>query len=236
MSKKVLITGANKGIGFETARQLGEQGWYILLGARNEQRGMEAVNTLQREGINVEWVRIDLNHDETIDSAAQYIRAHHSDINVLINNAGVSGNMQAKPLDVDVDELRSLTEVNFFGNFQMIKAFTPILARNKGRIVNLTIPLKPSSFFEPFSYIATKAPLNSMIKLFARQFKKSKIPVEIFGIMPGGVTTDLNNHQKGLLMRTVSEAAQSIVKVVTDNRNHNGKILLRVTPFKLFKK
>lgn len=75
-----------------------------------------------------------------------------------------------------------------------------------------------------------------MIKLFARQFKKSKIPVEIFGIMPGGVTTDLNNHQKGLLMRTVSEAAQSIVKVVTDNRNHNGKILLRVTPFKLFKK
>ena len=54
--------------------------------------------------------------------------------------------------------------------------------------------------------------------------------------MPGGVTTDLNNHQKGLLMRTVSEAAQSIVKVVTDNRNHNGKILLRVTPFKLFKK
>lgn len=109
MSKKVLITGANKGIGFETARQLGQQGWYILLGARNEQRGMEAVNTLQREGINVEWVRIDLNHAETIDSAAQYIRAHHSDINVLINNAGVSGNMQAKPLDVDVDELRSLT-------------------------------------------------------------------------------------------------------------------------------
>ncbi|MCE3399150.1 SDR family NAD(P)-dependent oxidoreductase, partial [Staphylococcus aureus] len=81
MSKKVLITGANKGIGFETARQLGEQDWYILLGARNEQRGMEAVNTLQREGINVKWVRIDLNHDETIDSAAQYIRAHHSDIN-----------------------------------------------------------------------------------------------------------------------------------------------------------
>lgn len=61
---------------------------------------------------------------------------------------------QAKPLNVDVDELRSLTEVNFFGNFQMIKAFTPILARNKGRIVNLTIPLKPTSFFEPFSYIA----------------------------------------------------------------------------------
>ena len=153
MSKKVLITGANKGIGFETARQLGEQGWYILLGARNEQRGMEAVNTLQREGINVEWVRIDLNHDETIDSAAQYIRVHHSDINVLINNAGVSGNMQAKPLDVDVDELRSLTEVNFFGNFQMIKAFTPILARNKGRIVNLSITFKPSSFFSTFSYI-----------------------------------------------------------------------------------
>ncbi|MBX5319890.1 MULTISPECIES: SDR family NAD(P)-dependent oxidoreductase [Staphylococcus] len=236
MGYKVLITGANKGIGFETARQLGYQGWYILLGARNEQRGKEAVHTLQQEGINVEWVRIDLNKAENIHSAAQFITTHHNDIKVLINNAGVSGDMDAKPLDVDIEELRSLTEVNFFGNFQMIKAFTPILARNKGRIVNLTIPLKPSSFFEPFSYIATKSPLNSMIKLFARQFKKDNIPLEIFGIMPGGVTTDLNNHQKGLLMRTVKEASQSIVKVVTDNRNHNGKILLRVTPFKLFKK
>ncbi|WP_208458510.1 hypothetical protein, partial [Burkholderia vietnamiensis] len=65
--------------------------------------------------------------------------------------------------------------------------------------------------------------------------KKNKIPVEIFGVMPGGITTDLNNHQKGFLMRSVNEGAQSIVKVLTDNHNHNGKILLRLMPFKIFK-
>ncbi|MGT9231128.1 SDR family NAD(P)-dependent oxidoreductase, partial [Enterococcus faecalis] len=82
----------------------------------------------------------------------------------------------------------------------------------------------------------TKTALNSMIKLFAKYFKKHKISVEIFGVMPGGITTDLNNNQKGFLMRTVNEGAQSIVNVIMDKRNHNGKILIRLRPFKIFKK
>lgn len=64
----------------------------------------------------------------------------------LINNAGISGNMNASPLDVELDELKELAKVNFFGNFEMIKTFTPILAKNHGRILNLTIPLNPNSF------------------------------------------------------------------------------------------
>ncbi|PTF13724.1 SDR family NAD(P)-dependent oxidoreductase [Staphylococcus devriesei] len=236
MGQKVLITGANKGIGFETAKQLGAKGWTILLGARNEQRGMAAVEALQQQGITAEWIKIDLTDTNTIHAAADDIKANHSDVKLLINNAGISGDMDASALDVDVEELKALADVNFLGNFEMIKTFTPILAPNKVRIVNLTIPLKPSVFFHPFSYIATKAPLNAMIKLFARDFKKNNIPVEIFGVMPGGVTTDLNKNMKGFYMRSVNEATQSIAKVATDKHNHNGKILLRVLPFKLFKK
>lgn len=236
MVNKVLITGANKGIGFETAKQLGEKGWFVLLGARNEQRGMEAVKKLQIDGIDAEWLNIDLNDLETIHSAADYVSKNHSDLNALVNNAGIPGNMSTDPLDVPLEELRELTEVNFFGNFEMIKTFTPLLAKNNGRILNVTIPSKPSIFIDAFSYTATKAALNAMIKLFARDFKKKKLPVEIFGVTPGGITTDLNNRQKGPLMRTAQEGGASIANALTDHRRHQGKILIRITPFQLFRK
>lgn len=236
VTNKALITGANKGIGFEIARQLGQKGWSILLGARSEKRGLEAVEKLRSEGIVVEWIQIDLNKFETIYNAADYVNNHHSDLNALVNNAGIPGNMPAAPLDVPIEELRELTEVNFFGNFEMIKTFTPVLEKNTGRILNVTIPSKPSVFIDAFSYTATKAGLNAMIKLFARDFKKKKIPVEIFGLTPGGITTDLNNNQTGPFMRTAKEGAASIVNVITDHRNHQGKILIRITPFNLFRK
>lgn len=236
MGKKVLITGANKGIGFETARKLGQQGWHVLLGARNKQRGLEAVSLLQQEGITVEWIHIDLNDLDTIHEAAHDIISNHSDMSVLINNAGISGNMEASPLEVTAEELKTLTEVNILGNFEMIKAFVPILTTNKGTILNLTIPSNPSRLFHPFSYTATKASLNSMIKLFAKYFKKHRVPINIFGLMPGGITTDLNNNMKGFYMRTVDEGAQTVVNVLTNKHNYNGKIIYRFTPFSLFKK
>ncbi|TGR15863.1 SDR family NAD(P)-dependent oxidoreductase, partial [Mesorhizobium sp. M8A.F.Ca.ET.202.01.1.1] len=100
--------------------------------------GRAAVKTLENKGITAEWIQIDLNDIDTIHAAADYIAKQHSDLKALINNAGISGNMKASPLDVDLEELRELAEVNVFGNFEMIKTFTPILAKNHGRILNLT--------------------------------------------------------------------------------------------------
>ncbi|MFC4770853.1 SDR family NAD(P)-dependent oxidoreductase [Enterococcus hermanniensis] len=228
MTNKVLITGANKGIGFESARQLGHKGWYILLGARNEERGLAAVQQLKNEGIaNVEWVQIDLNDLASITNAAAYIRENHSDLNALINNAGISGDMHKRPLDFTLDELKAVTEVNVYGNFSMIKAFTPILSKNQGKILHVTLPGIGAGSFRPFAYMASKASLNSMIRNFGYDFKKNQISVDIFGVMPGGIQTDLNDHMTGWMMRTLPEGTKSIVDVLTDGKSHQGKILSR---------
>lgn len=235
MANTVLITGANKGIGFEMARQLGQKGWTILLGARNKQRGMAAVQKLQEEGITVEWIPIDLNDPETIHFAAANVAKMHPELRVLVNNAGIPGDMSAEPLATKTEDLQATLNVNVIGNFELIKAFTPILQKNHGRIVNMTIPA-PNRFFHPFSYCTSKSALNQMISMFAKSFKAQHIPVEIFGVVPGGVTTDLNHHMNNRFMRSVEDGAGSVVNVILDKHNHQGKTVIRFGGMKLVKK
>lgn len=226
MSNKVLITGANKGIGFELARQLGLAGWKVLLGARSEVRGSTAVSTLQTQGVkSVEMVKIDLTDSATINSAAAYVKSKHADLNLLINNAGIAGDMKKNALDFTTAELREVFEVNFFGSFEMIKAFTPILKENHGRILNITMPTSPGPYFHPLAYQASKSPLNAIIENFGFDFEQNKIPVEIFGIMPGAVTTDLNGNMTGPWFKTAAQAGKVIIDLLTDGKNHQGKVL-----------
>lgn len=227
MTNTVLISGANRGIGFETARQLGRKGWTVLVGARSQQRGQEAVKKLQQEHIQAQWIQLDLNDAASIHQAADTIQNHHPELKVLVNNAGIPGDMNKRPVDFTAEELQAVTSVNVLGNFEMIKTFTPILAKNGGRIVNLTVPSIPSEFFHPFAYLTSKSALNMMIKLFARDYKKNHLAVDIMGVAPGGISTDLNGHMQNGLMRTVEQGAHSVVQVVTDHRHHQGKIVLR---------
>ncbi|QNT63986.1 SDR family NAD(P)-dependent oxidoreductase [Weissella koreensis] len=96
-------------------------------------------------------MKIDLNNLETIRITRSYIGQNHSDINAIINNAGISGDMSKSSSDFTVEELKEATDVNFFGYFEIIKSFTPILATNNGKILNLTINENPNSFFYPFT-------------------------------------------------------------------------------------
>lgn len=226
MPNKVLVTGANKGIGFEIARQLGLAGWSVLLGARNKERGLGAVEKLKEAGVkSVELVIIDLTITATILAAAEYVKNKHADLNLLVNNAGIAGNMHKKALDTTTAEIREVFEVNFFGNFEMIKAFTPILKENKGRILNVTMPTSPGPYFHPLAYQTSKSPLNAMIENFGFEFEQNKIPVEIFGVMPGAVTTDLNGNMTGAWFKTAAQAGKLIIDLLTDGKNHQGKIL-----------
>ncbi|AQY51789.1 carbonyl reductase [Listeria weihenstephanensis FSL R9-0317] len=225
MTKKVFITGANKGIGKEIAYQMGKNGWTVLIGARDESRGIAAADELKAKGIDATYVNVDLQSHETITAAANTIKSQHADLTMLINNAGIPGDMRKPGYEFTVDELRPVVETNVFGTFDLTQQLLPVLEANSGRILNMTIPIGMSDFFNPFAYKTSKAALNAMTQSFAQNFMQAGKAVEIFGIMPGGVTTDLNDNMTGDFMKTVPEAGKLITDIIFDGINHNGEII-----------
>lgn len=122
-----LITGANKGIGFETARQLGQQGIYIIVGARDKARGEEAVQKLVALDVQVTFVELDVTDEKSISRAAQYIADTFGRIDILINNAGISGGNANKPSDTALAVMRTVYNTNMFGVVAVTKAMLPLL-------------------------------------------------------------------------------------------------------------
>ena len=227
MIKKVFITGANKGIGKEIAREMGRRGWTVLIGARDEGRGNAAVSELKSEGINAEYVNIDLQKGESILAAAETIKAKHSDLTMLINNAAIPGDMRKPGYEFSLDELRNVMETNVFGTFELTRLLLPVLEENHGRIVNITIPIGMTPNFNPFTYKMSKAALNAMTQTLGENFRQEGRRLEIFGIMPGGTTTDLNGNSVGPHMQTAPEAGKLITDIILDGKNHNGEIILK---------
>jgi len=227
MTKKVLITGANKGIGRQIAREMGKNGWAVLVGARDEGRGTAAAEELRGEGIEAAYVRIDLLDRESIQSAARTVESRHPDLAMLVNNAAIPGDMQKPGYAFGSDELRAVFETNVFGPFELTRLLLPTLERNGGRIVNITIPIGMTPYFNPFAYKASKAALNAMIQTLGENFRQAGKPLEIFGVMPGGTTTDLNGNTTGPRMQTAEEAGKLIADIILDGRDHNGEVLLR---------
>src|SRR5947209_4351600 len=126
--KVALVTGANKGIGLEIARQLGRQGITVLIGARDGRRGEEAARQLQQEGIAAHFVPLDVTDQATIDSAAHTIAQEFGSLDILVNNAAV-GLDNAPPSQLDIDILRRTFDTNVFGVFAVTKAMLPLLRK-----------------------------------------------------------------------------------------------------------
>jgi len=227
MTKKVFITGANKGIGKQIAREMGKNGWTVLAGARDDGRGSAVVEELRGEGIEAAYINIDLLNQASILAAAQTIESQHSDLAMLINNAAIPGDMQKPGYEFGLGELRGVFETNVFGPFELTRLLLPTLEKNGGRIVNITIPIGVTPHFNPFSYKASKAALNAMTQTLGQNFRQAGKPLEIFGIMPGGTTTDLNGNSTGPHMQTAEAAGKLIADIILDGRNHNGEVILR---------
>ncbi|AEV96013.1 SDR family NAD(P)-dependent oxidoreductase [Pediococcus claussenii] len=223
--KTVLITGGNKGIGYSTALALGKQGWHILIGARNEERGLEAIQKLKDAGVKkTDFVQIDLSIPEMIDRATGDIGQRFSQLNLLINNAGVPGAFGPN-LEETVDDLRATMDVNFFGTFQLTQGLVPLLEKSHGRIINITIPTGPNPNWNPLSYKSSKAAQNVMMSSLAIDFEKESRNVEIFSIHPGPTTTDLNGNMEGEGFHTADDVAEKIVTIINDGKSHQGEML-----------
>lgn len=205
-AKKIaLITGANKGIGFEIARQLGTQGIIILAGTRDRIRGNAAVKTLQSAGIEALFVHLDVTDQTTIESAAAFISDTYGKLDILVNNAGISlGEGHVPPSELSIEIYRAMYETNVFGVFAVTKAMLPLLRRSAaGRIVNmsstmgsLSLNSDPNSIYGQMppllAYNSSKTAVNAITVFFANELRHTNIKVN--AVSPGYVATDLNNH------------------------------------------
>lgn len=218
--KIALITGANKGIGLEIARQLGEQGITVLLGVRDENRGREAAEKLQAENINAHVVQLDVTNQDTIDAAVNHIESEFGRLDILVNNAGIAID-SVPPSQLDIEVLRRTYDTNFFGVFAVTKAMLPLLRKSEaGRIVNLSSGLgslaqnsDPNWEYAQvklLAYNSSKTALNAMTVQFAYELKDT--PIKVNSADPGYVATDLNDRRG---TRTVQQGATAPVRLAT---------------------
>ena len=199
-NKTILITGANKGIGYEIARQLGEQGHFILLAARSAELGLTAAEELKNSGINCDYIQLDVTVKSSVDKAASLISQRYQCLDVLVNCAGVLLDMTRKISEVSLEEFKQTIDVNLFGVFNVSNAFMPLLEQSKaGQIINLSSDLgslsqaaNPESKFDFISsptYRAAKAAVNMLSLSYARELRDSNIRVNV--VSPGWCKTDL---------------------------------------------
>jgi len=201
--KVALISGVNKGIGFETARQLGKLGYVILLGSRDALKGEVASRQLRGEGIDARVVKLDVNRQSDIDAAVKLVEKDFGELDVLVNNAGVmleKGWTQNTTSETKMENLRATFEANVFAVVSLTTALLPLLKKADGaRIVNVSsilgsismqaTPGSPTYTTKLFAYNASKAALNMFTIHLAHELRKTKIKVN--SAHPGWVKTDL---------------------------------------------
>ena len=225
-NKTVLVTGANKGIGFGIAKHLGLNGWKVVIGARNEQRAEKAISELEGEGIDVRgWVNIELKDLANIEKAAKQINEQYPELSLLVNNAGIPGDMSVDSEHTEIGVIRETLDVNFIGTFALTKALIPLIARNSGRIANVTVPSEISPYWHPLAYVASKAAQNAMMGVMAIEFQQSNTPVEIFSVHPGPTTTDLNGNMALPGFHDIETVGRKFAELIDDGRNHQGEFI-----------
>ncbi|RSK33073.1 SDR family oxidoreductase [Hymenobacter metallilatus] len=217
--KTALITGANKSIGLETARQLLQNGYYVYLGSRDLHKGQEAAGQLHAAGLtNVEPLQIDVTDSASIAAARQALGQKTPVLDVLINNAGILGSMSQPPLGTSLSTIREVFATNVFGVIEVTQAFIDLLRKSaEPRIVNVTSGLgsltlhnDPSWKYYPVkgaAYQPSKAALNAYTIMLAYELRDT--PFKVNAVDPGYTATDFNHHSGP---GTVADAAARVVK------------------------
>lgn len=224
--KTVLVTGANKGIGFGIAKHLGLSGWKVIVGARDKQRAEKAIDELKTVGIDVlGWVNIELKDLNGIKQTVIEINEKYPELSLLVNNAGISGDMSVDSEHTEISVIRETLDVNFIGTFALTKALIPLIAKNQGRIVNVTVPSEISPYWHPLAYVASKAAQNAMMGVMAIEFQQADTPVEIFSVHPGPTTTDLNGNMALDGFHDIETVGQKFTELINDGQHHQSEFI-----------
>lgn len=213
-----LITGGNKGLGFETARRLIALGHTVYIGARSEERGRKSADAL-----GARFVQLDVTDPESIHGAVVEITDNEGHLDVLINNAGITNGL-VNIDDVSADDFRIVYDTNVFGIVRVTQAFLPLLRKSEtpvivnvssglGSFARVTDPEMPESKINDLMYTSSK----SAVTMLTLQYARSLPEFRINAADPGPTATDLNGHRG---YQTVTEGTDAIVKLATID--HNG--------------
>lgn len=223
--KIALVTGANKGIGFETCRQLAKLGITVLLGSRDEGRGKAAAARLRQEGYDVRPVQIDVTSSADINAVRNLIEGDFGRLDILVNNAGMVHPAEATftntSATVPMQALKATFDVNFFGLVELTQALLPLIRKSPaGRIVNvssmlgsLTLHSNPKGGiddFKPLAYDASKSAVNQFTVHLAALLKET--PIKVNSVHPGWVKTDLGGKEAPM---DATDGAKTSVRLAT---------------------
>jgi NAD(P)-dependent dehydrogenase (short-subunit alcohol dehydrogenase family) len=226
----VLVTGANKGIGYETARQLGRQGFRIWLGSRDADRGEAAAERLAAEGISVRALTLDVTSEDSVRSAVAHVEGEDGKLDILINNAGISGIQPFLPSEQPLDDIRAIYNTNVFAPIRVTQAFLPLLkAGSEASVIMVSSGLgslgwlsDPTNRFHGVNilgYNSSKTALNAVTVAFSKELAAFGMTVNATD--PGYTATDFNGHTG---YRTVEQAAAGIVWLANqNNREMTGR-------------
>ena len=187
-SRIALVTGANRGIGFEIARQLGKQGVTVLVGARDSRKGRHAAEHLVREGADAHSLILDVRHAPSIERSRRFIEQEYGRLDILVNNAAVSHDASLKPSDTPLETIHEVFDTNFFGIIAVTQGLLPLLRRSEaGRIVNISSslgsltrnadPSFPFAGMQMLGYNSSKTALNAFTVLLANELRGTTIKV-----------------------------------------------------------
>jgi NAD(P)-dependent dehydrogenase (short-subunit alcohol dehydrogenase family) len=233
--KVALVTGANRGIGLETARQLGQIGITVVVAARSLQAAKETAATLQGEGLDVFPVQLDVTKEEDRKSAAKAVAEKYGKLDILINNAGTGaedGILTPKTIETTDAELQKVFNTNLFSVVAVTREFLPLLKKSPaGRIVNLSSilgsltlhadPKSPIASIKAFAYDASKTALNAFTVHLAAELKGTNIKVN--SAHPGWVKTEMGTEHAP--MEIVDGAKTSVQLALIGPEGPNGRFI-----------
>jgi NAD(P)-dependent dehydrogenase (short-subunit alcohol dehydrogenase family) len=211
MEKRLaVVTGANRGIGLETARQLARKGLRVVMTSRDPKRGEQAQRALEKDGLEVLWHELDVTRRRSVAALARYLSKEHGRVDVLVNNAGIMSDRSATTvLDESEEAFYEVLETNFFGALRMCQAIVPLMRKHHyGRIVNLSSGMGQLDDMHDghAAYRVSKTALNALTRMVSAATAADNILVN--SMCPGWVRTDMGGSQAS---RSVEKGAETAV-------------------------